>query len=429
VARGAVPVEPSDDGPLWRAARARIGRALNEKWHLDELLGVGGVAAVYAATHRNGRRVAIKIMHAETAVDPESRSRFLREGYVANRVGHPGVVCALDDDVSEDGAPFLVMELLDGETIQARWERKGKVLQAGEVLSIADQLLDVLAVAHDRGVIHRDVKPANLFLTRTGVIKLLDFGLARASSEHGQRTLTLTGASPMGTPAFMPPEQALARSDEVDGRTDLWAVGATMLTLTSGRHVHQARSVTELLLAAMTKPAAQASSVLPGIAPEVAKIIDRALEFDQANRWQDARAMQLAVREAYQAWLSMTETLRMRRPRARATRSVVDGMLGALRIVLAALIGVAWGSQMVRPPSTSAAAHPSATGGVRGRAEAASAAIIIPTSEPRTTAPGAPTAEEPSMEDLVMEPLAPDRPAPPHPPPPPPRLPRTERVN
>jgi serine/threonine-protein kinase len=308
-ARPASAAASASDGPHALAARSRLGRVLCDKWRLDELLGVGGVAAVYAATHRNGRRVAIKLMHSELALDESARERFLREGYLANQVQHPAVVSVLDDDVAEDGAPLLVMELLDGESIQTRWERKGHVLQPGEVLSIADQALDVLAAAHARGVVHRDIKPANLFLTRAGVIKLLDFGLAR---EAQSSVVTIANSNAFGTPAFLPPEQALGRSELVDGRTDLWALGATMLTLLSGRHVHQANTLNELLLAAMTRAAPRSADVLPGLPRDVGAIIDRALAFEQKDRWPDARAMQHAVREAYQSWSSMSVTTPMR---------------------------------------------------------------------------------------------------------------------
>src|SRR5262249_47248756 len=100
-------------------ALARLGSVLHGKWWLDALLGVGGMAAVYAATHRNGTRGAVKILHPEIAVDVHLRKRFLREGYVANKVGHPGVVSVIDDDVTEDGTVYLVMEHLEGETLEA----------------------------------------------------------------------------------------------------------------------------------------------------------------------------------------------------------------------------------------------------------------------------------------------------------------------
>src|SRR6185312_435671 len=110
------------------SARARIGMTINNKWRLDALLGVGGMASVYAATHRNGSRAALKILHAEFARDVGIRERFLREGYVANKIDHPGRVAILDDDITEQDEPFLVMELLDGETVQQLWKRKSRKL-------------------------------------------------------------------------------------------------------------------------------------------------------------------------------------------------------------------------------------------------------------------------------------------------------------
>jgi eukaryotic-like serine/threonine-protein kinase len=322
-------------------ARERLGSTLSGKWHLDRLLGVGGSASVYAATHRNGRRAAIKVLHAQLASVPAARKRFLREGYLANLVDHPGVVFVLDDDLTADGAPYLVMEVLEGETVEERRVRKGAMLSEGEVLSIVDQLLDVLAAAHERGIVHRDIKPANLFLTRQGCVKLLDFGLAR--SEEGGSQLTLHGSA-MGTPAFLPPEQALGRS-RVGARTDLWAVGATMLTLLSGRHVHRAANVNDALLAAMTRAAPPAREIVPELTPEIAEVIDRALRFDVEARWADARSMQAGVRAAYQAWLcrrlAMTPAPRVRRP-ASAMQIAAAGLLLAIPILLAVVISLVW---------------------------------------------------------------------------------------
>ena len=166
-------------------AEARIGSVIKDKWRLDRLLGVGGMACVYAATHRNKKRAAVKVLHREFSTDTAIRERFLREGYLANSVGHRGVVTVDDDDVTEDGAAFIVMELLDGETLEQRWRRKGHRLPLEEVLAVADQVLDALAAAHDKGVVHRDLKPENLFLTRDGVVKLLDFGIGRLKEMSG----------------------------------------------------------------------------------------------------------------------------------------------------------------------------------------------------------------------------------------------------
>src|SRR5580658_675100 len=216
-------------------ARARVGSAINPKYRLERLIGSGGMAAVYLGSHRNGNRVAIKVLHPHVAIDAELRDRFLREGYVANKVDHRGAVRVLDDDTAEDGTVFLVMELLEGETLDARFERSGRRLGAREVCEFAHQLLDVLAAAHSKGVVHRDIKPENLFLTSEGVVKVLDFGIARLREAGGAHAATQTGRM-IGTPAFMPPEQALGRSKEIDGQTDLWAVGATMFTLVSRHH-------------------------------------------------------------------------------------------------------------------------------------------------------------------------------------------------
>src|SRR5580704_5504658 len=230
--------------PLLLRARGRIGSTLRGKWRLDALLGIGGMAAVYAGTHRNGMRAAVKVLHPEMMINAEVRTRFLREGYVANSIDHQAAVKVLDDDVAEDGSLFLVTELLDGETLEDRRIRLGGQMSEDDVLAVTDQLLDVLIAAHANGVVHRDLKPENVFTTRTGVVKVLDFGIARLRELSTASTATKSGAS-MGTPAFMPPEQARGLWEEVDGRSDLWAVGATMFNLLTGRVVHEGRTPNE----------------------------------------------------------------------------------------------------------------------------------------------------------------------------------------
>jgi serine/threonine-protein kinase len=282
-------------------ARERIGAVLRDKWHLDALLGVGGMASVYAATHRNGKRAAVKVLHAAAAHDNVVRARFLREGYVANRVEHPGAVSVLDDDVDEDGTVFLVMELLSGETIEDRRIAHGGTLPLGDVLAAFDQVLDVLAAAHGKHIVHRDLKPGNLFITTEGTVKVLDFGIARLADMNQPRTATTSFSSSMGTLGFMAPEQARGRWELVDARTDLWSIGAAMFTLLSGRYVHEAATANEQLLEAMTKPAPPIASYVPSVHPEAAKVIDRALLYERAERWQTAKEMQTALRAAYEA--------------------------------------------------------------------------------------------------------------------------------
>lgn len=284
--------------PAVARAQQRTGTVLDGKWHLDALLGVGGMAAVYAATHRNGTRAAIKVLHPELGGFGHVRSRFLKEGYVGNKIEHPGVVRVLDDDTADDGSLYLVMDLLDGESLEARRARKGGSLVVDEVLSVADQVLDVLAAAHDKGVVHRDIKPENIFLTRQGAIKVLDFGIARLRELSTTSSATQAGTT-MGTPAFMAPEHARGLWDEVDAQSDLWSVGATMFTLATGKLVHEARTPNEQLVAAVTQPARPLQAVAASIPLPLAEVVDTALAFQKADRFPDARTMQEAVRTAY----------------------------------------------------------------------------------------------------------------------------------
>ncbi|MEO8796882.1 MAG: serine/threonine-protein kinase [Polyangiaceae bacterium] len=283
---------------LVEKAKARIGMVLRDKWRLDTLLGVGGSASVYAATHRNGKRAALKLLHPELAAEKDFVDRFLREGYVANKIDHPAAVQIQDDDVTEDGYAYLVMELLEGYTLERRLRKKVAV-PITEALKITEDLLDVIAIAHEKGVIHRDIKPANIFVTKQKVVKVLDFGIARLIEPQGglQPGATQMGM-PLGTPAFMPPEQARGRWDEVDERTDLWAVGATLYALILGDRPRRAPTANEELLLAMTQPLPPLAELAPGTNPEVCKLVDRAVAVDMKARWPNARTMQQALRLA-----------------------------------------------------------------------------------------------------------------------------------
>jgi serine/threonine-protein kinase len=277
-----------------KIAQTRVGTVLRGKYRLDRLLGVGGMAAVYEATHRNGSRAAIKMLHPVLSVHSDVRTRFLREGYVANAVGHVGAVRVADDDTADDGSAFLVMELLEGDTVDSLWDRAGRKLPCEYVLAVADQLLEVLTAAHANGIVHRDVKPENLFLTREGVVKLLDFGIARMRDLASASTATRTGAT-LGTPPFMSPEQALGRSKQIDASSDVYAVGAVMFTLISGEYVHEGESVNEQLVRAATEKARPLRSVAPDVPEAVAKLVDRAVQFEKADRWGSAVEMREAL--------------------------------------------------------------------------------------------------------------------------------------
>ncbi|HVU06021.1 MAG TPA: serine/threonine-protein kinase [Polyangiaceae bacterium] len=284
---------------LAQKAQERVGQTFARKWHVDRLLDIGGMASVYVATHRNGNRVAIKVLHQMYAEHEEARRRFLEEGYVANKVGHAGAVTVLDDDELDDGTPFLVMELLEGESLEERLKKR-TVLAPPAVLIIADRVLDVLGAAHEKGIVHRDIKPANIFLTRDGNVKVLDFGLARVRERGLAGSMTKTGMI-IGTASFMPPEQARGKRDLIDARTDIWAVGATMWKALTGRYVHEGGSVQERLLAAMSQKAASIATVMAALPPPVVDVVDRALAFQMSDRFANATKMQRALQQAYQA--------------------------------------------------------------------------------------------------------------------------------
>ena len=278
------------DGRRW------LGRVLRDRWRIDARISRGGVGTVYAATHKNnGSRAAIKVLHPEFSRDVDTRSRFLQEGYAANQVNHPGVVRILDDDTSEDGHPYLVMELLEGELLETRRVRKGGKLPLPDVYEVGDQLLDVLAAAHEKGIVHRDIKPDNLFVTQEGRLKVLDFGFAQMKSSF-RNEVTATGFL-LGTPGFMSPEQAVGNRPQIDAQTDIWAVGATLFQLISGEAVHAGESAAEMLVAAANFPPRSLATVTTGVNPRLVQLVDRAVAFEKKNRWPNARAMQFALRE------------------------------------------------------------------------------------------------------------------------------------
>jgi serine/threonine protein kinase len=274
---------------------ARLGQWLGGRWMIENRIGRGGASSVYAAIDRHGTRAAIKVLDPVIAAESVTRTRFLREAYVGNRVDHPGVVRVLEDGVTDGGAPYLVMELLRGESVEARRVRHGGRLPLEEVVWIADRVLGVLAAAHAKGIVHRDVKPEHLFLTASHQLKLLDFGVARLGDDAG---LTRAGAV-LGTVAFMAPEQARGDIDRVGPRSDLWAVGATMYTLLSGVLPRDDESLRRALRAAATEPIPPLGDAAPELPREVVDVVDFALALDPRMRWPNAQMMQRTLRRAY----------------------------------------------------------------------------------------------------------------------------------
>ncbi|MCU0653907.1 MAG: protein kinase [Polyangiaceae bacterium] len=273
--------------------RGRVGQTLAERFVLTRQLGKGGMATVYEAQHRNGKRVAIKILHPELVHNEEILGRFLREGYAANAVKHPGVVSALDDGITEDGLPYMVLEFLEGESLEDRLERLGAPLELPDVLSIAVAVLNVLEAAHSRTIVHRDLKPDNLFLTVDGEVKVLDFGIARVA-DLGLPSTTRTGIA-MGTATFMPREQAHGDLKRLDARADLWALGATLFYALTCRYLFEATTPVEFLAKLITSDPRPIGQVLPSLPGPIAAVIDRALQHDLARRWSSAVEMKQAL--------------------------------------------------------------------------------------------------------------------------------------
>ncbi|HTM44140.1 MAG TPA: serine/threonine-protein kinase [Polyangiaceae bacterium] len=249
------------------------------------------MAAVYEATHRNGHRAALKILHPSLSRVREIRQRFLEESYTVNRVNHAGVVTIRDECTLADGTVFLVMDLLEGESLETLHERARYSLI--EALRVTDAVLDILIAAHAVGIIHRDIKPNNIFITWNGQVKLLDFGIAWRVD-----ALSVDGNFALGTPAFMAPEQASCDWEIIDDRTDLWSLGATLYFLLTGNYVRSAQTPDEDMAAAMVQPVGPVRDAAPAVPAAIAEIVDRALAFDMNSRFPDALSMQLAVRAA-----------------------------------------------------------------------------------------------------------------------------------
>lgn len=271
-----------------RQAQRRVGTTLAGKWRIESLLGVGGMSQVFAAVHANGRKVAVKILKIELTGDADLVRRFLLEAYAANKVDHPNVIAILDSDVTEDGAPFLVMERLEGETLRQRMARGH--LGVDEARHIGAEVLSVLSVAHASGVVHRDIKPENVFLTAAGQVKVLDFGIARLR-DRAIEVGTRTGVT-MGTPAFMAPEQARGETSRVDARSDLWAVGAMLYAAVHGDPPHGSSQAADLLFRVMTQPAPRLPRSFPAAFVDT---VARALAFERDARWASADEMRAAL--------------------------------------------------------------------------------------------------------------------------------------
>ncbi|WP_437813382.1 protein kinase domain-containing protein [Sorangium sp. So ce1078] len=278
---------------------------MNGRYTLTRLLGRGGMGAVYEAEDaEQGRRVAVKIMNAEIAHSRSALERFEREARAVSAIQTEHIVRVLDTGMDrETGAPFLVMELLRGEDLAQVLSRLGP-LPPRLALRIVAQACVGLQQAHDAGVVHRDIKPANLFLAHREegaglIVKLLDFGVAKIKPAHEPRRdttgLTRSG-SMLGTPRYMSPEQARGIKD-IDHRTDIWALGIVLYHALAGRTpTEDVEAFGDLIATLVADLPAPVQEFAPWVAPEIAAIVDGALQYQPVARYPCASAMLDAIR-------------------------------------------------------------------------------------------------------------------------------------
>ncbi len=274
----------------------RVGTTIGGKYRLDRIIGRGGVGTVFAGLHAwTGREVAVKMLHLQHAQDPTVVDRFLTEARASATLRHPNVVDVLDMGQDDDGAVYMVLEYLEGESLSHRLERRRR-LTPDDTTSILLPVMDALAEAHDAGIVHRDIKPENVFVSldskRRTVPKLLDFGIAKVLAAGSSRA-TRTGTV-VGTPAYMSPEQADGRS-EVGPASDVWSMGILFYECLSGVLPFPTDSPTATLVAILTTSPAPLRTVAPDVPVALARAVDRALSRAPEARWPDMRAFAAAV--------------------------------------------------------------------------------------------------------------------------------------
>ncbi len=327
-------------------------------YHISEKLGAGGMGIVYKAEDsRLGRAVALKFLPQELARDHQALERFRREARAASALNHPNI-CTIYDIAEHEGQHFIVMELLEGQTLRQRLATGP--MNTGQVLELAMEIADALDAVHAKGIVHRDIKPGNLFLTQRGHAKILDFGLAKLASEQraegsaGLSTLSMEAepltklGTPLGTIAFMSPEQA--RGEPLDARTDLFSFGTVLYEMVTGRQAFAGSTVAVIHDAILNRAPKPVRSLNPEAPPELEQVIEKALEKDRELRYQTAAEMRADVKRLVRARESARITGAPTRHSLRWPLAVTGALMLTLAVLLA-VFGLGWlARQRPAPP-------------------------------------------------------------------------------
>jgi serine/threonine-protein kinase len=290
----------------WAVGETQIG-----PYRLVHELGRGSMGIVYRATREGVKGdVAIKLLNPAIAAEPGMAARFVREGRAAALVNDPGVVGVTDFGTLSDGRAFLVMEFVEGQTLEAVLAERG-ALPAAEAVRVALRIATALEAAHVRGVVHRDLKPSNIFLSEKGTIKIADFGAARVEDVVRGAEHSPDDSVVLGTPAYMAPEQA--RGQATDDRADLYSLGCILFRMLSGGPPFRGGAVLELLMKQINEPPPPLSSPFGPLPEVLVKCVARALDKQPENRHRSAGEMRMVLEQAASALQTAAERKATRR--------------------------------------------------------------------------------------------------------------------
>jgi serine/threonine-protein kinase len=382
------------------------GVVIAETYEITRLLGQGGMGAVWEAKHLRlpGKRVVIKVL-LFGAQDERALARFRREAEIGSRLGHPNIVQVLDFNTLPDGAPYIVLELLQGESLAHRLLRGPLPLE--QVKTIVTQVGSALAAAHREGIVHRDLKPDNVFLCPTDlggevrdVVKVLDFGISKI---RGANTVLTQDAALLGTPQYMAPEQATGRNDEIDARTDVFAFGAMTFEMLAGKPPFTGDTLTAVIHAIVYAPSPSLATITKDTPAPIVAAVERAMEKNRDARFPDVNSFVKAVTSRSLATPAPVTQPLPPRPATMATERVIrepsrTPVYITFAVGVAVAIGFTFWKLKPREPDEPALPAQTSAASANVNAQPKPAADTTPTTKPEPAQPKAPeaNADEPT---------------------------------